>query len=173
MARLRLPGQAKLPLGVEVDIGHERMTLTSGDRTVAVWPLDELDIDSQSDGFHIKVDGEEVVLSVAESIRFAAELGVGKRAKPRVESTTVETPPQREDFQRRISEVATALRSDAVSPADAFARWLKLLKEINRRHGQGSLPLDQFYRLNTELLDLIPEPEPTPTVAPAPTPTPG
>ena len=60
-----------------------------------------------------------------------------------------------------------------MSPADAFARWLKLLKEINRRHGQGSLPLDQFYRLNTELLDLIPEPEPAPTVAPAPTPTPG
>ena len=41
-ARLRLPG-SRLPLGVEVDIVHERMTVVSGERTLAEWPLERLD----------------------------------------------------------------------------------------------------------------------------------
>jgi len=64
---------------------------------------------------------------------------------------------------RRISDIAKALTSDSVSPAAAFAQWLTLLKEINRRHGQGSMPTDLYYRLNTQLLDLIPVPTPLPS----------
>jgi hypothetical protein len=196
-ARLRLPGHSKLPLGVEVDISYERMTLTAGDRTVAAWPLEELDIASRSDGFHIKVDGEEMVLKVADSTRFASELGIGKRpghlavvgtdrpaytelteadghqnSLPRTNGQIFSPRPvagitsgedQLDDMKRRISDIAKALTSDSVSPAAAFAQWLKLLKEINRRHGQGSMSTDLYYRLNTQLLDLIPEPNPIPT----------
>lgn len=190
-ARLRLPGRSKIPLGVEVDICHERMTLTSGDRTVAVWPLADLDVATRSDGFHIRVDGEEVVLNVAESTRFAAELGLSQRpdrlvradqgahspahqaashngapktdgkipGRPVVESTSDE---ELKGVQRRMSGIAKALASDSVTPAAAFAQWLSLLKEINRLHGQGSLPTDLFYQLNTQMLDLIPEPSPIP-----------
>jgi hypothetical protein len=197
-ARLRLPGRTKLPLGVEVDIHHERMTLTSGDRTVAAWPLEKLEVDSQSDGFHIKVDGEEMVLNVTDATRFAAELGVDKRsprpltlvgaeqprsAQPSIMDLhqnrhlrtggktisprpTAETTPHAgpfEDVQLRISDVAHALTSDSVSPAAAFAQWLNLLKEINSRHGQGSMPTELYHRLNTQLLDLIPLPAPLPS----------
>ena len=195
-ARLRLPGRSKLPLGVEVDICHERMTLTSGERTVAVWPLVELDVASQSDGFHIKVDGDEVVLTVTESTRFAAELGINERPRrlavaradqgarsqvhgtashqngvtktngkiisPRPVAETASDENPLEGEQRRISEIAAALTSDSVTPAAAFAQWLRFLKEINRRHGQGSMPTDLFYQLNTQILDLIPEPTPIP-----------
>lgn len=193
-ARLRLPGRTKLPLGVEVDIRHERMILTAGERTVATWPLDEIIITPRSDGFHIKVDGDEVVLHVSDSTRFAAELGIGKQSEKRLALVgadqpkhidlsaknghennlphvneeifaprpSTETTPKEaaENMQRRISDIAEALISDAVSPADAFAQWLALLKEINRRHGQGSMPTAQYYLLNTQLLDLIPEPAP-------------
>ena len=192
-ARLRLPGRSKLPLGVEVDIHHERMTLTSGDRTVAVWPLAQLDVVNQADGFHIKVDDEELVLNVTESTRFAAELGISPkqmaeaRSDQEAPSRAQETPSHQNgvpeangkiislrpgaetesdegqlDMQRRITEIAEALTSDSVTPAAAFAQWLRLLKEINRRHGQGSMPADLFYQLNTQILDLIPEPTPIP-----------
>jgi hypothetical protein len=67
---------------------------------------------------------------------------------------------QVDGIRRRISEVAEALASDSVSPAQAFARWLGLLKEVNYRHGQGSMTTDRFFELNTELLDLIPDPDP-------------
>ena len=35
---------------------------------------------------------------------------------------------------------------------------VRLLKEINRRLGEGSLPTSLFYQLNTHLLELMPEP---------------
>jgi len=163
-ARLHLPGRAKLPLGIEIDIQHERMTLTSGDRTVAVLRLEDLDVISMHDGFHMTVDGEDVVLIVSESSRFASALGIKehrrlavvKPKQPVVKTTSNEE--QLPDLERRIIEIREALRSDAVTPAAAFGKWLSLLKEINRRHGQGSMPAGMFHRLNTELLDLIPEP---------------
>ncbi len=191
-ARLRLPGQSKLPLAVEVDIHNERMTLTSGHRTLADWPLSTLDIHGEADGFHIAVDGDEVVLSVSEPARFAALLGISvkSRASAPIPSARTERPngqrvephgaqpygsgttlqpaarvpadDAHQDLAQRISAISAALNSTSVSPAEAFGRWLRLLKEVNRRHGQGSMTCDQFYRLNTRMLDLIPEPGPPP-----------
>ena len=177
-ARLVLPGRNRLYVGVEADVSKERLTLISGGQEVATWPIDRLDVASHSDGFHIEVDGDEVILDVTNSARFAAALGVersgpvphdrsgssGKTGKAdslhiSAERTAAE---QLEWMQRRVSDVARALTSDEYSPAEAFAEWLILLKEINRRHGQGSMPSDQFYLLNTRLLDLIPMPAPAP-----------
>jgi hypothetical protein len=182
-------------MGVEVDIDHERMTLTAADRTVGVWPLEKLEVSSRADGFHITVDGEEIVLTVTDSKKFAAELGVEQRprraaaAKPvprrEVQSPSVDNksaasrvngavkPPapvvstkpesrQPDDVQGRISEVAEALRTDSMSPAEAFAEWLKLMKELNRLLGEGAMPSELFHQLNTQLLDLLPDPVPNP-----------
>jgi len=175
-ARLRLPGRTRLPLGVEVDILHERMTLTAGERTVADWPLERLDVTVLADGFHIKVDGEEMVLSVTDTIRFAAELGVdpqpsrrtpGEPANriilsPRSIASSEHDPSQLEELRTRISEIARDLTSDSVAPEMVLADWLRLLKEINRLHGEGSLSNPLYYQLNTQLLDLIPGPAFTP-----------
>jgi hypothetical protein len=174
-ARLRLPGHTRLPLGVEVDILNERMTLTAGERTVANWPLEQLDIIVRADGFHIRVDGEEMVLNVTDSKAFAAALGIeASPVRPvaagvgqtstslRPTAFAQPTDPELEDLRRRISDFARDLAADAVPPADVFARWLRLLKEINRRLGEGSLPTSLFYQLNTHLLELMPEPAPAP-----------
>jgi hypothetical protein len=174
-ARLRLPGHSRLPLGVEVDILNERMTLTAGERTVANWPLDQLEIVVRADGFHIRVDGEEMVLNVTDSTAFAAALGVESSparpvaAAPGHTSTSLRptvlaqtNDAELDDLRRRISAFARDLAADAVPPEDVFARWLRLLKEINRRLGEGSLPTSLFYQLNTHLLELMPEPAPAP-----------
>ena len=171
-ARLRLPGRTRLPLGVEVDILHERMTLTAGDRTVADWPLELLDVTVLADGFHIKVDDEEMVLSVTDTARFAAELGVDSRPSRGIASENptrtglssrimVPSEPdlaQLEELRTRITEIARDLTSETVAPETVFADWLSLLKEINRLHGEGSLSNPLYYQLNTHLLDLIPGP---------------
>ncbi|HEU5111964.1 MAG TPA: hypothetical protein VFU96_01530 [Acidimicrobiia bacterium] len=174
-ARLRLPGHSRLPLGVEVDILNERMTLTAGERTVANWPLDQLEIVVRADGFHIRVDGEEMVLNVTDSKAFAAALGVeAAPARPigaaagqtstSLRPTMLNQPSDAEldDLRRRISAFARDLAANAVPPEEVFARWLRLLKEINRRLGEGSLPTSLFYQLNTHLLELMPEPAPAP-----------
>lgn len=164
-ARLRLPGQSRIPLGVEVDISDERITLTSGERKVAQWSLAEIDVDYLSDGFHITADGEEVVLSVVESSQFASELGVtANRPAPKIK--TIETPdrPQAsgkfQELRARVDEIAATLADDSVAPQEAFAEWLGFLRELNARHARGAMPTPLYHELNTTMLDLIPTPQP-------------
>lgn len=161
-ARLRLPGQSRIPLGVEVDVTDERITLTSGEREVAKWSLEKIDVSHLSDGFHITVDGEEVVLSVVEPARFASELGVVAPA-PTPRARPVSAPKRSgwdDDLRMRIGRIAEALTADSVAPETAFAEWLGLLKELNSRHARGAMPTPLFHELNTCLLDLIPGGDP-------------
>lgn len=168
-ARLQVPGQTRVPVGVEVDISDERMTLRVGNRPIADWPLDEVVVEAQTDGFHVKSDDEEIILKPVDPKLFASELGVSvddesvrrgasRRADSESFNLTSLSGFQLEDFNSRISELAEILASNAVSPSEAFRRWLRLLKEVNHRHGSGSVPTHIFYDLNTRLLDLIPEP---------------
>ncbi len=74
--RLRLLGHTGFPLGVEVDLSGERLTVRAGDTEVADWSLDEITISALPDGFHIKAEGEEVVLNLIDAERFADEIGL-------------------------------------------------------------------------------------------------
>ena len=165
-ARLRLPG-SRLPLGVEVDILNERMTVTAGERKVASWPLERLDVTMRPDGFHIRVDGEELVLAVPESKSFAAALGVSTPANgPTASSRELAARAESADevlaeLRRRISDLSRDMSLETVSPDEVFGRWLKLLKDLNRLHGDGALPNRLFTQLNTHLLELMPAPAPT------------
>jgi hypothetical protein len=166
-ARLRMPG-SRLPLGVEVDIVNERMTVASGDSEVASWPLERLDVTLRSDGFHIRVDGEELVLAVPETKSFAAALGMSdKTPGPVTPSRQLAAKAESNDLElaalrRRISDLARDLTSETVAPDDVFGRWLRLLKELNRLNADGALPSRLFTQLNTHLLELIPAPATTP-----------
>lgn len=200
-ARLQLPGQTRLPINVVVDISDEQITLASGDHNLGEWPLEEVVGEVRSDGIYLKLGGEEIVLSLPDSDLFADALGIGgqivtdpmggngedgvlrsesngssKRMglSSRLESISPEE--QYDDLRRRISKLATTLADDSVSPPEWFGRWLRFLKEINLRHGQGAIPTTVFYRLNTELLELVPvparevpRPQPQPVAAGAPT----
>ena len=166
-ARLRLPGHTRLPLGVEVDILNERMTLTAGERTVANWPLEQLDIRCPCRWFSRQASTARRWSSTSPTRRPSPPrwaLRPHRSARsPRVPDRRARrsvrpcwrnrTTHELEDLRRRISDFARDLAADAVPPADVFARWLRLLKEINRRLGEGSLPTSLFYQLNTHLLD--------------------
>ena len=65
-ARLRMIGQQGLPLGVEVDLTGDRMIVTAGASPVASWALEEISVHSLPDGFHIKAEGEEIILNVSD-----------------------------------------------------------------------------------------------------------
>lgn len=168
-ARLYIPGQTKLPLNVEVDISEERLSLTAMGRTVADWPLGEVDIEVRPDGFHLEFDNEEIVLSVTDTTGFADELGMSKESVTgpkgvRENGVVLPLSSKRlselrfEDVTERTARLAEAMVSDTEPPDVVFGRWLRLLKEINAQHGRGSLPTQYFTQLNTELLDLMPDP---------------
>lgn len=189
-ARLRVPGQARLPLNVVVEVDGDRIAFTSGDKPLGDWLLSTVVADVRSDGFHLIFDNEEIVLTVTDPAGFARALGIGaRRSVPPTskalgngggEAMLVEsngsrsrnvlssrlqgmTPEERfADVIDRVSELRTALTDDSVPPQEVFARWLRLLKDINQRHGQGVLPTPLFYKLNTELLELMPAPSSRP-----------
>ncbi len=168
--RLRMPGLSRLPVGVVVDIADERMTLVTGDRELGTWPLSKVAVSSEADGFHLKVEDEEVILSVVDSSQFAAELGIPKRhpnpSRPRIHAVAavvtealVEPKPDAPgNIEARIASLREDMMSESVAPPEVLGRWLGLLKEINDRHGRGQMATSEFYRLNTGLLELIPEP---------------
>lgn len=169
-ARLHLPGQGKIPLSVEIDVSGERMSVTSGDQQVADWPIQDLAIDLRTDGFHVIVDAEEMVLNVADAASFARAVGVGLSSSdtsngyggnPDVGLLSRSTISQRraDELRQRLETVKEMILSDDHAPDEAFSKWLRLLKEINLRHGQGSLTTNHFYELNSEALDLVPDPK--------------
>lgn len=151
------------------------MVLSAGQREVAQWQLGEIEVEVKPDGLHLKVDHEEVVLNADDQEGLARILGLSEDKTPPGAPAPAPNPRPRHldsatmgemrhsDLKKRIAEVASMLTSNSVAPSDVFAKWLRLLKEINRRHGQGSLPSRSFYELNTQLLDLIPEPRPLDT----------
>lgn len=75
-ARLRLLSQPGMPLGVEVDLNDRRMVVTSDGKEVADWSLDDIRVVVRSDGFYFEAEGEEVILNVSDTRRFASEIGL-------------------------------------------------------------------------------------------------
>jgi hypothetical protein len=73
-ARFRLVGKPGLPLGVVIDLTGKHMKVMVDGRELASWSLDDIEIAQNPDGFHIEVEGEEVVLNVNEKVRFATEI---------------------------------------------------------------------------------------------------
>ena len=75
-ARLRLNWTDDEPIDVMIDLTEDRITMRSGDVEVADWSLDDVRVSPHLDGFHIKAEGEEIILDVTEDARFALDLGL-------------------------------------------------------------------------------------------------
>lgn len=73
---LRMGEDSAPPMDVTVDLTDDRMRLTAGDVEVADWAREEFRIQALTDGFHVRAEGEEVVLDISDDARFAIELGL-------------------------------------------------------------------------------------------------
>lgn len=80
-AQLQIEGEDTKPLPVLVDLTDDRLTMKVGTEDVAVWERDEMRVSAMPDGFHIRAEGEAIILDVSDDARFAVELGL-KNAHP-------------------------------------------------------------------------------------------
>jgi hypothetical protein len=78
---LQIEGEETQPVPVMVDLTDGRLTMSIGTEQVAEWHRDNMRIQALPDGFHIRAEGEAVVLDVTDEARFALELGL-KNAHP-------------------------------------------------------------------------------------------
>jgi hypothetical protein len=79
---LRLVGSNdSLAATVSLDAGE--MTITSGGHQIGQWDLDEMELVRQPDGFRIRVEGEELAVSVKNPAAFAAAVGMADQPNAR------------------------------------------------------------------------------------------
>lgn len=75
-AKLLIEGEDTQATPVVVDLTGDRITLSIGEEEIAEWSKDQMRIQALPDGFHIRAEGEAVILDVTEDARFALELGM-------------------------------------------------------------------------------------------------
>jgi hypothetical protein len=75
-AQLQIEGESTQPVPVMVDLSGDRLHLRIGTEEVADWARQDMRIQAMPDGFHIRVEGEAIILDVSDDARFAIELGL-------------------------------------------------------------------------------------------------
>ena len=80
-ARLIIEGEDSPPVPVLLDLTDDHLVMTVGDEAVADWSRETMRINAMPDGFHIRAEGESVILEVEDDAHFALELGL-KNAHP-------------------------------------------------------------------------------------------
>jgi hypothetical protein len=75
-AQLRLSGTDDAPISVVIDLTDDRLTMMAGEVEVGDWARDEVRISAMPDGFHVRAEGEEIILDVTDDAHFALDLGL-------------------------------------------------------------------------------------------------
>src|SRR5512145_2448620 len=75
-AQLRLSGTDDAPISVVVDLTDDRLIMTAGDIEVGDWARDQVRVSAMPDGFHVRAEGEEIILDVTDDAHFALDLGL-------------------------------------------------------------------------------------------------
>jgi len=75
-AQLQIEGDDTQRMPVMVDLTDDRLVMTIGSEAVADWSRDEMRVAALPDGFHIRAEGEAVILDVTDDAKFALELGL-------------------------------------------------------------------------------------------------
>jgi hypothetical protein len=81
---IKMAGDAEPGVRVEIHLDAEELSLMSPHGTLGRWPLDQVGVSARVDGFHLRVEGEELVLSTSDDARFAMALGIRSTSSPRL-----------------------------------------------------------------------------------------
>ena len=73
---LRIPGDDGPPLAVTIDLTEERLRVSAGDSEIGDWSKSEIRVNALPDGFHLRAEGEEVLLDITDDAQFAVDLGL-------------------------------------------------------------------------------------------------
>lgn len=71
-----MPGDDSPPLDIVIDLTEERIRVSAGDAQIGDWPKSEVRVNALPDGFHLRAEGEEVILDITDEAQFAVDLGL-------------------------------------------------------------------------------------------------
>lgn len=75
-ASLKMAGESGPGVPVMIDLREDRMAITAGDVEIGDWSREEMRINADVDGIHVRAEGEELVLDLTQDAEFAIELGL-------------------------------------------------------------------------------------------------
>lgn len=74
---LRLAGDFSPPIHVAIDLTDDQeLRIATPDLKIGEWPLSNLAIRAQEDGFHLMSEGEELVITTSDDAGFAVAVGI-------------------------------------------------------------------------------------------------
>ena len=73
---LRIPGQPGPGLNVVIDLNEETIGLRAASGELGSWPRHDVRLNALPDGFHLRAEGEEVILDVTDDAAFALAYGL-------------------------------------------------------------------------------------------------
>lgn len=78
---LRMVGEDGPGLAVVIDLRGDRLGIRAGEVEIGDWSREEVRINADTDGIHLRAEGEEVVLDLEKDAEFAVEVGL-RQAPP-------------------------------------------------------------------------------------------
>ncbi len=76
VGRLLLLDAAGTQIRVVIDLDEERLAIKAGSKPLGSWPLSEVGVRGEDDGFHLRLEGEEVVVATDDDPAFARLIGL-------------------------------------------------------------------------------------------------
>jgi hypothetical protein len=81
---VRMMGEAESAIRVEIHLEDEELRLVSTHGELGRWSLSDIGVAAKLDGFHLRIEGEELVVSTNDDARFALALGIRSSSSPRL-----------------------------------------------------------------------------------------
>ena len=110
---VRMAGETQTGIRVEIHLDKETMSLSSPYGELGTWPLSGMGIASRVDGFHLKVEGEELVLSTSDDVAFAIALGIRSTTSPRLNRQLAHARDGGVDIEERLAPTPPEIRTFA------------------------------------------------------------
>ena len=73
---LRMPGEEGPGLGVTVDLTGDEIGVRTAGADIGRWARGDVRINAMDDGFHLRAEGEEVILEIPDDAPFAIACGL-------------------------------------------------------------------------------------------------
>lgn len=94
----------------------------------------------------------EPVKALSDNLPRLADVGTQLAA---VENLPTLAEIQTIRLMRKVEAVEVSVMSEAIPTREATQQWMRLLREANELHNDGTLETDDFKKINTRLLDLF------------------
>lgn len=114
---VRMAGETQTGIRVEIHLDKETMSLVSPYGELGTWPLSGMGIASRVDGFHLKVEGEELVLSTNDDVAFALAVGIRSTTSPRLNRQLAHARDGGVDVEERLAPTPPEIRTFAPEAA--------------------------------------------------------